>query len=87
MDDFRYPPEHVNFKCMAIYRDEPVTKRSKPFTILTIECPGCRRFWHLPRDKWPSKKSGKPLGCAGCGTYVPTREWSLLHVPWLGIVA
>ncbi len=66
--------------------DEPATKRNRPSTILTVECPGCRRSWLLPRDKWPSKKSGEPLGCAGCGTYVPTREWALLDVEWLRVV-
>ena len=54
---------------------------------LTIECPGCSAVLYIHRNQWPSKKSGKQVGCHHCGIYVPSREWRLCSVPWLGLVA
>ncbi len=52
---------------------------------LTVKCLACNTFSFVSRANWPSKRSGKPLACMHCGTYVPTREWSLKAVPWLRV--
>ena len=54
---------------------------------LTVQCPGCKRFWFMHRNQWPSKKSGGCVSCTDCGTFVPSREWRLASVPWLRLVA
>lgn len=60
---------------------------SKPaLATLTVECPSCNRPYLMDRSRWPSKRSGEPLDCRGCGAETPTRKWTLMHVPWLRVV-
>ncbi len=54
---------------------------------LTVQCPGCKEFWRLHRNQWPSKKSGGCVSCTECGLRVPSKMWRLLSVPWLKVVA
>ena len=49
MDDYRLPPETVNFRCMAIFEEEPMPRKHQRLGArnITIECPGCKVFGFL----------------------------------------
>jgi hypothetical protein len=81
--------EFTSFKCMDIYKDEPMPRKHQRLGArnITIECPGCKVFCFIHRNQWPAKKSGKRLGCLHCGAHEPSRKWRLLSVPWMRVAA